>query len=198
MGKFFGFFGSLASLVALLLTTGKNLIGTIGMFFGGLLLILAIIFEIIAYFKNKPLKFNRRENIDYMCKIIENEGKIIVFAGELSWIDSDKVKKTLKDKGKDLTLFAKDTAVDLEEYRAAGVNVCTYNDSETSPMARFTIIRPNQPTEKIAITSVLDDSRTEKRVVYEISNDDKDYKSKWIMCVAKDLINLIKTSQEER
>ena len=196
MGKILGYFGSLASLIALIFTTDNTIIGKIEIIIGIIFLILSIILELREYKKNKPLTFKRKENIEYLCNIIKNEGKIIVFAGELSWVDSDEVRKILKDKGKDLTLFVKDTAPELDEYKKAGVKIYTYKDSDISPKVRFTIIRPNQITEKIAITLLMDDSHTQKRVVYEISNNDTDYKSKWIMYMAKDLINLIKLSKE--
>ena len=198
MGKYIGIAGSIASIVSLFVSSDKGIFNIVALVIGAISVILSVCLEIKDYVENKPLKFDRQGNIDYMRQIISNEGKIIVFAGELSWVNNDEIRKALKEKGKDLTLCVKNTAPNLEDYKKAGVKVYTYNDGDFSPKARFTIIRPNDTNEKIAIASVLDNHKTEKRYVYEITRDNSDYKSEWIIGAANDIVNLIKTIESEK
>ncbi len=198
MGKYIGIFGSFASIISLFFINAEFDYLNITIFvFGLLFLSCAVVFEIKEFRNSKPLKFDRKGNNDYMKKIISNSGKIIVFAGDLSWVDSDEIKQTLLRKGNDLSLCVKKTARYIDEFKAAGVNVYTYNDDAFSPKTRFTIIRPESPTETIAITAILDGHNKEKRYVYEITHDNKDYPSKWIMYAAKDLFNLVKLLESE-
>lgn len=152
----------------------------------------SILLEVIAYFKNKPRSFNKKKNIEYMEKIIKSDGKIIVFAGKLSWVNSDKIKKAIMDKKGDLYLCVNKDAPFLEDFRKAGVNVLTYGNEDFSPHTHFTIIRPQTPTEKIAITSINDTYKKEKRFVHEFEKDKNNFINNWIICAAIDLFELTK------
>jgi len=200
VGKYIGFAGSLASIMGLFLLDSANHPNwRIAAFVVGFVaLLVAAALEIYTYVKNKPLKFNRQENIDYMQKNISIEGQVIIFAGNLSWVDNDKIKKAMIDKGAELSLCVKHTAPYLDEFRAAGVKVYTYGDSNFSPKTRFTIIRPDSTNGKIAITAVLDDHRKEKRLVYEIKKDGEDFQRNWMVYAAEDMFNLVKILNGEK
>lgn len=198
MGKYIGFLGSFASIISLFFTKSEHVYLTkIIIVVCFISLSIALFFEIREYLKSRPLKFDRKGNNDYMKKIIGNTGKITVFSGDLTWVDTDEIKETLLKKGSDLSLCVKNTAKYIDDFKAAGVNVYTYSEDEFPIKTRFTIIRPDGPTEKIAIVEILDDHNKEKRYVYEIKNDNKDYPSKWIMFAAKDLISLVKLLGKE-
>lgn len=194
MGKYIGFIGSLASILAFIFTDYKNdpilkwLIPVVA--FASLVIVL--FWEVRTYWKNQPKKYNRQENIEYMNRIISKEGRVVVFAGNLSWVDNETIKKTLLDKKGDLHLCVKHTAKYLDEFRDAGVNVYTYGNNDFSPTTHFTIIRQGITNEKLAITSILDTDDKEERHVYEISKDDKSFKDKWIVYAAEDMFELVK------
>ena len=133
-----------------------------------------------------------------MQKNISIEGRVIIFAGSLSWVDNENIKKAIKDKGSELYLCVKHTAPYLDEFREAGVNVYTYGENDFSPKTRFTIIRPDSTNGKIAITAVLDDYRKEKRLVYEIKKDGKDFQNNWMVYAAEDMFNLVKILNGEK
>lgn len=194
MGTYIGFVGSLASILAYVFTDNKKypfldwLLPTVAI----ISLVVALSLELYTYLKNKPKKFDRQQNIDYMDRIISKGGRVVVFAGNLSWVDNDKIKKTILEKKGDLHLCVKHTAKCLDEFRNAGVHVYTYGDNDFSPTTHFTIIRQGSPNEKLAITSILDTDSKEKRYVYEISKDDKNFKDKWIVYAAEDMFELVK------
>lgn len=194
MGKYIGIVGSLASILAFVFV-GSNehpvlkwLLPAIAI----ISLVLALVLEVLAYLKEKPKKFNRHENIEYMKRIISKEGRVVVFAGNLSWVDNDEIKNTLINKKGDLYLCVKHTAKDLEEFRKAGVKVYTYGDNEFTPKTHFTIIRQGTTSEKLAITAILDTDDKDKRLVYEISKDNKKFKDNWIVYAAEDMFELVK------
>ncbi len=153
-------------------------------------LITSGIMEIITYINNKPFSFNREENIKYLEKMIKTEGKIIIFAGSLSWVDNDSIKKAMLDKKSELYLCANKDAPYLDEFRKAKVNVLTYGETDFSPNTHFTIIRLDAPNEKIAITSIEDGYKREKRLVYELHRNKDDFISNWILYAASDLFHL--------
>ena len=194
MGTYIGFVGSLASILAFIFTDSEKhpvlewLLPTLAI----ISLVLALVLEICTYLKNKPKKYNRQQNIEYMNRIISKGGRVVVFAGNLSWVDNEKIKKTILEKKGDLHLCVKHTAKHLEEFRNAGVHVYTYGDNDFSPTTHFTIIRQGSTNEKLAITSILDTDNKEKRHVYEISKDDKNFKDKWIVYAAEDMFELVK------
>lgn len=192
-GNYIGIAGSLASIIGLFFVNNDHrFFRIVGFIFGLVAVAIAVVFELISYRKNKPLKFDRNGNIDYMEKIISTEGNVIVFASDLTWVDNDKIKNTLKNKGNSLSLCVRKTAPCLDEYKKAGINVYTYDQSGIfSPQTRFTIIRSGTTTESISITCILDDSNKQKRYVYELKNK-QDFLSQWIMCAANDLFNLTK------
>lgn len=194
MGTYIGFVGSLASILAFVFTDNKKypyldwLLPTVAI----ISLVVALSLELYTYLKNMPKKYDRQKNIDYMDRIISKGGRVVVFAGNLSWVDNDKIKKTILEKKGDLHLCVKHTAKCLDEFRNAGVHVYTYGDNDFSPTTHFTIIRQGSPNEKLAITSILDTDSKEKRYVYEISKDDKNFKDKWIVYAAEDMFELVK------
>lgn len=192
MGQYIGIVGSIASILALFFVDEDHpAIRRTGFIIGLLAVAIAIIFEIKQYLKNKPLKFDKQGNRDYMERIISNEGEVIVFAADLTWVDTDRIKKTLIDKKGDLTLCVKKGAPYIEEFVKAGAHVYTYDDMGSfSPMTRFTIIRPDTATETVAITFLADNHNKEKRIIYEISNKNGDFQSSWIKCAAHDLYHL--------
>lgn len=153
---------------------------------------IAVVLEIQNYLKNKPHSFNRQQNIDYMENIIKREGKIIVFAGDLSWVDNNRIKKAIIDKKDDLFLCVNNSAQHIQEFQNAGVKVLTYGDKDFSPCTRFTVIRKDSPDERIAITSIKDDYKKEKRLVYELQKNPDDFISNWIIYAATDLFKLTK------
>lgn len=153
--------------------------------------VVAVIFETIKYFKSRPYSFNRQKNIDYMEKIIKCEGQIIIFAGRLSWVDNESIKKAIIDKKNDLYLCVNSAAPYIEEFRKAGVNVFTYGDESFLPNTHFTIIRKDKPSERIAIASIKDSHKKEKRLVYELHKNPDDFISNWIMYAANDLFRLV-------
>ena len=155
-------------------------------------LVFALFWEVHTYWKQQPKKYNRQKNIEYMNRIISKEGRVVVFAGNLSWVDNETIKKTLLDKKGDLHLCVKHTAKYLDEFKNAGIHVYTYGDNDFSPTTHFTIIRQGTTNEKLAITSILDTDNKEKRHVYEISKDDKNFKDKWIVYAAEDMFELVK------
>ncbi len=157
---------------------------------------IAIIFEVQNYIKTKPHSFDRQKNIDYMEKMIKREGQIIVFAGRLSWVDNEQIKKAIIDKKDEIFLCVNDNAPHLDDFRKAGVNVLTYGDKNFSPCTHFTIIRKDTPNERIAITAIKDDYKKEKRLVYELQKNPDDFISNWIMYAANDLFNLTKIVNE--
>ena len=194
MGTCIGFIGSLASILAFILTNYDNhpvfkwLIPVVAI----ASLVFALFWEIYAYLRQRPKKYNRQENIEYMNRIIAKEGRVVVFAGNLSWVDNETIKKTLLDKKDDLHLCVKHTAKYLDDFKNAGIHVYTYGDNDFSPTTHFTIIRQGTTSEKLAITSILDTDSKEKRHVYEISKDDKNFKDKWIVYAAEDMFELVK------
>lgn len=194
MGKYIGIVGSLASILTFVFVDSNDhpvlkwLLPSIAI----ISLILAMILEVCAYFKEKPKKFDRYENIEYMNRIISREGRVVVFAGNLSWVDNDKIKNTLISKKGDLYLCVKHTAKCLDEFRSAGVNVYTYGENNFTPKTHFTIIRQGTISEKLAITAILDTDDKDKRFVYEISKDDKRFKNNWIVYAAEDMFELVK------
>lgn len=151
-----------------------------------------IIFEIHQYIKSKPHSFDRQKNIEYMEKIIKREGQIIIFAGSLSWVDNDRIKRAIMNKKGDLFLCVNNTAPYLAEFKKAGVNVLTYGNENFSPCTHFTVIRKDSPNEMIAITSIKDNYKKEQRLVYELQKNPDDFISNWIMYAASDLFELTK------
>lgn len=195
MGKYIGLIGSIASVLGLYFGSCSAKVRLVLFVLGVISITIACIFEIKDYLKNKPLKFNRDENISYMKKILSNEGKAIVFAGDLSWVD-DKLKDILKLKGNNLYLCAKDTAPYLDELSAAGVNVYKYDADAYIPNTHFTIVRPKSIDEKIAIASIHDNHKKEKRIVYEFKKYNSDFISNWIIQVANDLFQMTKLADQ--
>jgi len=194
MGKYIGVLGSFASIITLFyIDVEKHPYWRVGMFcFGIIALIVATVLEVVAYTKEKPRSFDRQGNINYMHRIISQEGRMVIFAGALSWVDNEKIKQALINKGGDLSLCVKKTAPFLDEFRKAGVRVYTYGDGEFSPKTHFTLVRHDSMNQRIAITSILDGYDKEKRLIYEISKDDKDFKNRWVVYAAEDLFNLTK------
>ncbi len=194
MGKYIGIVGSLASILALVFSNGseqpilKWLLPAVAII--GLIFVLFL--EVFAYNKEKPKTFDRDQNIEYMNRIISKEGRVVVFAGNLSWVDNEKIKNTLIQKKGDLYLCVKHTAKHLEEFRKAGVNVYTYGENNFTPKTHFTIIRQGTTSEKLAITAILDTDDKDKRHVYEISKDNKKFKDNWIVYAAEDMFELVK------
>lgn len=191
MGKYIGIIGSGASILSLFFiqTEEKSIIRVALLLVGIFAVLLSAFLEIKLYFKTKPKKFNRKENIDYMNDILSLEGRAVVFAGDLSWIDNDTIKETIKRKKNDLYLCAKKGAKNLDEFKKAGVNIYVYDD-DFSPKTHFTILRKGNMNEKIAIASVMDEYQKEKRYVYEINSDDKEFYHRWILQAANDLFEL--------
>jgi len=200
MGTYIGFFGSLASIIALLCFDSNSypflkwLLPAIAI----ISFVAAFILEIRAYFKGKPKKYDRKENIEYMNRIISKEGRVVVYAGNLSWVDNDKIKNTLLNKKGDLYLCVKHTAKYLDEFRNAGIHVFTYGENDFSPKTHFTIIRQGSMNEKLAITSILDTDDEDKRLVYEIAKDDKNFKDNWIVYAAEDIFSLVNILNGEK
>lgn len=200
MGKYIGFVGSLASIIALLCSDSnrypflKWLLPAVAI----TSLLVALILEIWAYLKGKPKKYDRQENIEYMNRIIGKEGRVVVFAGNLSWVDNERTKNTLLNKKGDLYLCVKHTAKYLDEFKNAGVHVFTYGENDFSPKTHFTIIRQGSMNEKLAITSILDTDDEDKRLVYEIAKDDKNFKDNWIVYAAEDIFSLVKILNGEK
>ena len=197
MGKYISLAGSLASIIGLFAIEKGSFLHDLSLIVGILSLIVAVVLEVITYRSNKPIRFDRQGNIDYMNNIIKNEGEVVVFAGDLSWVDDTDIKNTMISKGNKLTLFAKENADNLDEYRNAGIKVFTYKNDDYVPTTRFTITRPNSPNEKIAIAEILDNHKKGKRLVYEISqkNNDK-FLNNWIIHAAEDIYNLSKSIQQ--
>lgn len=158
---------------------------------------IAFFLELQKYIKSRPYSFDRQKNIEYMEGIIKRDGKIIVFAGGLSWVDNEKIKKAIIDKKNDLFLCVNNSAPYLDEFRKAGVKVLTYGDKDFSPCTRFTIIRKGSPNERIAITSIKDNHKKEKRLVYELQKNSDDFISNWIMYAANDLFELTKIINDQ-
>lgn len=190
MGKYIGLVGSFASICSLFFV--ENIFHLVMCVISMIFLVIAIIFEIREYRKNRPRRFDRHENIMYMKSIIENEGEVIICAGNLSWVDNNDIKKAIIDKGAELTLCAKKTAPNLAEFKKAGVKVLTYGDGIFCPTTHFTIIHPQKPNEKIMFTSVSDDYDKEQRKVYEISKSDASFQNRWITYAAADIYGLVK------
>lgn len=194
MGKYIGMVSSLLSIIVMIFTDVSNnpvfkWILTVSSIGG---LVLALFLEFYHYFKWKPKKYDRQKNIEYMKQIISNEGKVVVFAGSLSWVDNDEIKQVMLNKKGKLHLCVEETAPHIDEFKKAGVNVYTYGSSGFSPKTRFTVMRQGTTNEKIAITSIEDTAKTAVRWIYEISKDDKDFKNRWIGYAAEDLFNLTK------
>ena len=201
MGKYIGFFGSLASITALFFfgSESNSLIRSLAFIFGLIALIVSLFLEIKTYLRHKPLVFSREENNKYMKKIICNEGQVFVFAGDLSWVD-DKCKEVLKKKGKDLFLCARYTSHTgkiIPDLKKAGVHIYTYKEEGYIPVTHFTIIRRGSPDEKIAIASIQDNHKREVRRVYEISKNDEDFSNRWITYVVNDIYHLVKQYEEK-
>lgn len=197
MGKYIGIIGSIASVLGLYLGLFSERARLIIFIFGVISIMISVAFEINNYLKNKPLKFNKEENINYMKCMLKTEDTAIVFAGDLSWVD-DELKNILKLKGKKLFLCAKDTAPYLDELSAAGINVYKYDANGQIPTTHFTILRPRSIDAKIAIASILDNHKKEKRIVYEFKKYNSDYISNWIIQVANDLFQMTKLADQRR
>ncbi len=198
MGKYIGMVSSLLSILVMIFTDISNLptfkwVLTV-VSIGGLVLALAL--EVHYYFKGKPKKYNKEENIEYMKRIISNGGKVVVFAGSLSWVNNDDIKQAMLNKKRKLHLCVEESAPHIDEFKAAGVNVYTYGSSGFSPKTRFTVMRKGTTNEKIAITSIEDTDKAAIRWIYEVSKDDKDFKNRWIGYAAEDLFNLAKLLED--
>lgn len=147
MGKYIGIVGSFASIIALFFISTDNGYIRMAVFVAGIIFsVIALGFEIKAFFKTRPLKFDKQGNTDYMNQILKKEGEYIVFAGELSWVNNDEILNTMKSKGEKLSLCANNTASHLEELKMAGVNVYAFDDF--SPRTHFTVIEPVQQMKK--------------------------------------------------
>lgn len=66
MGKYIGIIGSIASVLGLYLGLFSERARLIIFIFGVISIMISVAFEINNYLKNKPLKFNKEENINYM------------------------------------------------------------------------------------------------------------------------------------
>lgn len=100
MGKSIGYVGSLASIIALIsFDSGEqNLWKRVLTAIAIIALLVAVILDIRVWLKEKPKKYNRKENIEYMNRIIGKEGRVVVFAGDLRWVDNEEIKNTLLSK----------------------------------------------------------------------------------------------------
>lgn len=86
----------------------------------------------------------------------------------------------------------------MDEFKKAGVHIFTYGENDFSPKTHFTVIRQGSMNEKIAITAILDTDNEDKRHIYEIAKDDKNFKDSWIVYAAEDLFNLTKILNGEK
>lgn len=193
MSKILGIIGFLISIIGFALDLDlPDWLHGIFVIFSFITFGIAVILESLKYFKTKPYTFNRLKNIEYMEKMIKSEGRVIIFAGKLSWVDNESIKNAILSKKGELYLCVNNKAPYIDEFKKAGVNVLTYGDDDFSPNTHFTIIRQKTPNEKIAITSIEDAYNKEKRLVYELQKNNDDFISNWIMYAATDLFELTK------
>lgn len=159
-----------------------------------------IVLFVDAYKKNQVnqrICTNEKEIKDAMLDIIRSQGKICIMSSSLSWVDED-IKKNIINKGRRITIFAKEENDVTIALKKAGITVMFYGD-KFSPQTRFTIIGYDRNASQVAVANPEHLVRNTKKlhhVIYETSPNGIP-QDQWITSLAKDLIKLCKLYCEE-
>jgi hypothetical protein len=158
-----------------------------------IILILLAILLLIAYivyewFFNRPKKYKSVTDINiYMKNWVNKSGRTVILTRDLSWVNYDDIKTTLKTKAinKELIVCLPKNTDFTSELKDLGAEIYTYENLNFTPKSRFTFINYGTPYSKVAIGRK-DKNHTHYIEEYSIENTVEYF-------LAEDLVNIIKS-----
>ena len=185
-----GFFGSLASIVALFFVEAEwTWWRILVLIVCGVIALACMFFDVKEYIRNRPLVFHSQEAINaYMKNWISTSGEVVVYSRDLSWVN-DEIKGIMLGKGKDLTIFVHQSTLLTDSLQQAGVHIYLYENIPYQPVSRFTIIRANKNNRQIAIANPQNSRGKLNHEIYESSDKKGD---KFLLDLSADVVNLTK------
>ncbi|WP_125477252.1 hypothetical protein [Paenibacillus sp. LK1] len=157
--RYFGHFGTFASLIGLVFTikpegklTTPGIVVLMCLCF--LSLVLAIYEEIKLYKSKKGKVYSSKESVrNYMYKWISQEGVTFIFSRDLSWVSDEEMKNLFRNKARsrELKLCVSESIPFVSELAELGAEIHTYKQLDYTLKTRFTFVRVGRLDSKVAI-----------------------------------------------
>lgn len=190
--------GTAASIFGLAFISGAGIVWKIIFIFIGIASLIVLLIDACKKNQvNQRICTNEKEIKNAMLDIIRSQGKICIMSSSLSWVDED-IKKSIINKGRRITIFAKEENDVTVALKNAGINILYYG-CKFSPQTRFTIIGYDRDVSQVAVANPKHSVRKTKKlhhVIYETSPNGIP-QDQWITSLAKDLMKLCELHCEE-